>query len=367
MDFYHKAGREHLPWRRAGITAYEVWVSEVMLQQTQVSRVIEYYTKFLTRFPTVAHLAKASWEAFLPYYAGLGYYRRGRNMLLTAQKVMDEFDGEFPRDKKLLLTLPGVGDYTASAILSFAYGDNHLAWDTNLKRVIGRFFYGDKDGDKILRQIRDGDETVFHVHAKELNAALMDFGSAICLGRPKCKVCPLSKQCVYFIQEGMRERKTTINSHSERSEGSRENDARRGFATPSSGLQSKHKVQVTNLNLRDDNASAQDNETRKTDWKNAQVYLWLHENHKLYYSSHPKQFEVFVLSKAYNSRSGIKAYFKDNYGLDLAVRPPHAKRVIAGKPTLYMNAQILLGDPAFVTFSKEEVKAYNENKDEVWI
>src|SRR3990167_9371691 len=157
LDFYQKAGREHLPWRtlrkasprgagKAGkITAYEVWVAEVMLQQTQVSRVISYYKRFLKRFPTVQKLARVSWEKFLPCYQGLGYYTRGRNMLKTAKEIVNKYHGKFPRDKKLLEDLPGIGPYTAAAIMSFAYGDNHLAWDTNLKRVIGRFFFGTKN------------------------------------------------------------------------------------------------------------------------------------------------------------------------------------------------------------------------------
>src|SRR3989344_6364292 len=131
-DFFQKTGREHLPWRKKKITAYEVWVSEIMLQQTQVSRVIGYYTRFLKRFPNIGSLAKASWAAFLPYYDGLGYYARGRNMLKAAQVIAKEYAGTFPRDKKLLEKLPGIGPYTAAAIMSFAYGDEDLARDTNL-------------------------------------------------------------------------------------------------------------------------------------------------------------------------------------------------------------------------------------------
>src|SRR3989344_8172097 len=141
-DFFQKTGREHLPWRKKKITAYEVWVSEIMLQQTQVSRVIGYYTRFLKRFPNIGSLAKASWAAFLPYYDGLGYYDRGRNMLKAAKEVVEKHHGRFPRDAEALRRLPGIGPYTAAAIMSFAYGDEHLAWDTNLKRVIGRVFYG---------------------------------------------------------------------------------------------------------------------------------------------------------------------------------------------------------------------------------
>ena len=201
-DFFRKAGREHLPWRKQGITAYEVWVSEIMLQQTQVSRVIGYYTKFLQRFPYIAVLAQVTWEEFLPYYEGLGYYNRGRNMLKAARMVVSQHGGKFPRERKALEKIPGIGPYTAAAIMSFAYGDEHLAWDTNLKRVIGRFFFGTKRG------VTDGIfwEDKFETPKKKLNAALMDFGSSLCTGRPKCNACPLAKHCRYYKERGQGEK-----------------------------------------------------------------------------------------------------------------------------------------------------------------
>lgn len=142
--FFRYANRAHLPWRKKGIGAYEIWVSEIMLQQTQVSRVIPYYEKFLSRFPNVESLARASWEEFLPYYQGLGYYARGRNMLRAARMIVSEYGGEFPDEVKELERLSGVGPYTAAAIASFAYGKDTIAWDTNLRRVVGRFFFGSK-------------------------------------------------------------------------------------------------------------------------------------------------------------------------------------------------------------------------------
>lgn len=312
-DFFRKAGREQLPWRRGKITAYEVWVSEIMLQQTQVVRVIEYYKNFLKRFPTVEKLAEASWEEFLPYYQGLGYYARGRNMLKAAQAVVSEHRGKFPRDKKLLESLPGVGPYTASAIMSFAYGENHLAWDTNLKRVIGRFFLGGKHlvTDEVFW------EEKFTIPKKDMNAALMDFGSALCVARPKCEACALRTRCVYYRDKGSQE---AVNNQ-----------------------------QLTK------------NKKQKGDWKNAQAVVFLHENHKRYYSSMKKSFQPFVLSAGYNTRAGIKKYFLEKYGLTLAVRPPHQKLLHNGKPTLLVNAQILLGKPQFGVFSKESMKEYNEN------
>ncbi len=311
-DFFHKAGRVELPWRKKNMTAYEVWVSEIMLQQTQVVRVIEYYNRFLKRFPTVDMLASASWEEFLSYYQGLGYYARGRNMLKAAQVIVADYDGVFPRDTKLLQTLPGVGPYTAAAIMSFAYGENHLAWDTNLKRVIGRFFFGGKH----LVTDEEFWEDKFFLQKREMNAALMDFGSALCVARPKCQACMLRSRCVYFKEKGAQE------------------------------LQIKKKQKKV---------------SEEHDWAHARVRVFLHENHEKYFSSSTQTFRPFALPSGYTTRADIKEYFLKTYGLTLAVRPPHKKVVIAGQATLLVNAQILLGEPIFTQFSKNDAKEYTRN------
>lgn len=313
-DFFRKAGREHLPWRKKNITAYEVWISEIMLQQTQVSRVISYYTRFLKHFPTVQTLAQASWEDFLPYYGGLGYYSRGRNMLKAATVVVHEYGGTFPRDKKLLEKLPGVGPYTASAIMSFAYGENHLAWDTNLKRVIGRFFYGGKH----LVTDEAFWEDKFSFPKKEMNAALMDFGSALCVARPKCEACVLKSRCVYYQESGKQEKKTQKRS----------------------------------------------SRTKKVsgDWSNATVHLFLHERHQKYFSPSKKKFQPFILPKGCTTRALIKQYFLETYGLTLAVRPPHGKVLISDRAVLLVNAQILLGKQRFAVFPKTALAEYNRKK-----
>lgn len=306
-DFFRKSGRAELPWRKKNISAYEVWVSEIMLQQTQVSRVITYYTRFLKKFPTVQSLTKASWEEFLPYYEGLGYYTRGRNMIRTAEEIVKRHKGIFPKTKKELLALPGIGDYTASAILSFAYGKHVLAWDTNLKRVVGRFFYGSKgtviDTEKL--------ESVFITPSKKLNAGLMDFGSSICTAKPKCGNCPLQKQCLYFQGKGRKE-----------------------------AVLPKEKVTFPT--------------------EQAQALLFLHQNHKQYYSSRKSSFVPFLLPKNFTSRSAIKAFFLEKFKLQLSVRPPHKKIFLADKATLLVNAQILLGEPKFSIFPKSAVTEYTE-------
>lgn len=312
-DFFQKAGREYLPWRKSTVTAYEVWVSEIMLQQTQVSRVITYYTRFLKRFPTVQALAKASWEDFLPYYEGLGYYSRGRNMIKAAEVVMEDYNGIFPRDKKLLETLPGVGPYTASAIMSFAYGENHLAWDTNLKRIIGRFFYGGKH----LVANEEYWEDKFQFPKREMNAALMDFGSALCVARPKCEACVLKSQCEYYREKGKQEL-VQKKTHSKKSRAISDSDII--------------------------------------------VYLFLHERHQKYFSSIKKSFKPFILPIGCTTRALIKKHFLEQYGLTLSVRPPHKNLIISGRPVALVNAQILLGQPTFTTFSKKAMEEYNRKK-----
>lgn len=306
LDFFRKAGREHLPWRRKNITAYEVWVSEIMLQQTQVNRVIEYYKRFLKRFPDIQTLARASWEEFLPYYQGLGYYARGKNMLKGAPVIVKEYGGNFPRDRVLLQKIPGIGPYTASAILSFAYGVHYLAWDTNLRRVIGRYFRGAKH----LAGTPEVWEKKFAASRRVFNAALMDFGSAICTARPKCGICPLQSRCVYFKDKGKGER-----------------------------LVKKVRAAFPHAE--------------------AQVLVFLHAAHRVYYGI-KKSYSPFLLPSTYNTRAGIKEYFKKTYGLTLSVRPPHKKLSVAGKPTVLVNAQILLGKPTFVEFSKEKAQRYKK-------
>ncbi|OGY84893.1 MAG: hypothetical protein A3F54_00530 [Candidatus Kerfeldbacteria bacterium RIFCSPHIGHO2_12_FULL_48_17] len=296
-----------LPWRRSGISAYEVWVSEIMLQQTQVNRVVGYFQRFMKRFPRVQDLARATWEDFLPYYTGLGYYRRGRNMLLAAQKVVQDFGGVFPRDREALLQLPGVGEYTAAAILSFAYGEPHLAFDTNLQKVFGRYLYGDKKASVDQAQL----EKFLQAKKGTLNAAIMDFANVVCVRRPKCDACPLRARCVYFSENGKRE------------------------------------VQVS---LQRDDFPA----------SSAQIFLWLHKDHKEYYSADPDSFQVFRLPSPLNTREAIKKYFLDEFGLQLAVRPPHKRVHVDGVPTLFVNAQILLGAHEFGVFGPADAKAFNK-------
>lgn len=316
LDFLSRSGRAELPWRRRGVTAYEVWVSEIMLQQTQVSRVIKYYERFLTRFPTVKKLSLASWETFLPYYEGLGYYARGRNMLRTAKIVVKEHSGKFPRSIEELETLPGVGPYTARAIASFAYGAPVLAWDTNVRRVIGRFFFGTKDG--VNEEAKGFFDRRLGQGARQMNAALMDFGSALCSARPKCGNCPLQPQCQYAQGQG-RDELSTLKSKGQHPKKRSQQQAERAV-------------------------------------------VFLHAEHRHYFSATPARYQPFVLPLGYRTRAAIKEYFLRTYGLALAVRPPHAvTEGPRGKRLLLVNAQILLGQPMFSRFPKSAVLEYTNS------
>lgn len=189
---WFKAEGADLPWRHT-TDPYEIWVSEVLLQQTQVSRVLDYYKKFLEKFPRLEDLARANWNSVLPAWRGLGYYSRGKNMLQAAKVIKKEHAGKFPDRLEALQELPGVGAYTASAILCFAFGERLPALDTNLKRVLRRL--EDSSPDQVPEIARN----LFRGHrysARNLNYALMDIGRNFCKGRSvRCPACPLKKIC----------------------------------------------------------------------------------------------------------------------------------------------------------------------------
>jgi A/G-specific adenine glycosylase len=190
LSWYEKAGRHDLPWRNTD-DVYHVYVSEIMLQQTQVKRVMEeYYPNFLEKFPTLRHLADAKEEDVLAAWSGLGYYSRARNLHKTAKLCTDAL----PKNQKELLKLPGIGRYTASAVCSFALNQETAVVDTNIARVIRRFFalYDAKDEDvwQYAQSFVNTKEPRAH------NLALMDLGSLVCLPvSAKCKECPLRFTC----------------------------------------------------------------------------------------------------------------------------------------------------------------------------
>ncbi len=193
LSFFRREGRD-LPWRKTR-DPYRILVSEVMLQQTQVSRVIEKYRNFLRRFPSARMLAKASRADVIRAWSGLGYNRRALNLQRTTQEVMTNYQGVFPRTVQELEALPGIGPYTARALAAFAYEQPVAMIDTNVRRVIGRYFVGLKNVPPVQLE-RLADALVRKQHAWAWGHALMDFGAMVCTARdPKCVTCPLQMTC----------------------------------------------------------------------------------------------------------------------------------------------------------------------------
>lgn len=199
-DWYLHNCRD-LPWRNTR-DPYAIWVSEIMLQQTQVARVKIYFEKFLQRFPKVQVLASAQWKEVLEYWRGLGYYRRARNLHTTAQLVVQNFQGQFPAHYVELLQLPGIGSYTAAALASFAFGETVPALDTNIKRVFKRIFAEQWTELSPGKQFAFAQKFIGSLGSRDFNYALMDLGSLICQARkPKCEDCCFQKSCLFQVRD----------------------------------------------------------------------------------------------------------------------------------------------------------------------
>jgi A/G-specific adenine glycosylase len=196
---WYDENRRDLPWRRTR-DPYAIWVSETMLQQTQVATVVGYYERWMRRFPTLTSLARASEEAVLAEWQGLGYYSRARNLKRGAQEVVDHRGGSLPRRASELLTLPGIGPYSAGAIASIAFDEPTPVVDGNVARVLCRIFgiEGDPKSGPIRKRLWDeAAALVPKVRAGDFNQALMELGATVCTPtRPRCPTCPLRKRCI---------------------------------------------------------------------------------------------------------------------------------------------------------------------------
>jgi A/G-specific adenine glycosylase len=192
-------GRHDLPWQQ-NRTPYRVWVSEIMLQQTQVATVIGYFQRFMARFPDPATLAAASVDEVLHLWTGLGYYARGRNLHRAALRIRDEFQGEFPTRFEDVESLPGIGRSTAGAILALSRDQRHAILDGNVRRVLSRWFGIEGDPtDKITTRMlwRRAEECTPQTNVAAYTQAIMDMGATLCTRRnPLCMHCPVSDGCV---------------------------------------------------------------------------------------------------------------------------------------------------------------------------
>ncbi|MFF7707497.1 A/G-specific adenine glycosylase [Pseudomonas sp. NPDC007930] len=198
LDWYDTHGRHHLPWQQ-GITPYRVWVSEIMLQQTQVSTVLGYFDRFMEALPTVQALAEAPEDEVLHLWTGLGYYTRARNLQKAAQQVVREHGGEFPRDVEQLQSLPGIGRSTAGAIASISMGLRAPILDGNVKRVLARFTaqHGYPGEPAVAKALwATAERYTPQARANHYTQAMMDLGATLCTrSKPTCLLCPVQQGC----------------------------------------------------------------------------------------------------------------------------------------------------------------------------
>ncbi|MDA9129470.1 hypothetical protein N9J72_03300 [Candidatus Gracilibacteria bacterium] len=357
--WYTKQGRKNLPWRDYNFDTktlgYRVWLAETMLQQTQVERVKSYFENILEAFPTVEDLANCSYEDFFPYYKGLGYYSRARNMLKSTQVVVDTFDGIFPKETDQLKILPGVGPYTAEAVRAFAYNIPTLSFDTNLEKIFSRYYFGNKF-QKISKKHKAQILQDFQksgISGRDINNALMDYGATASLNSVAnidWEKYPLKSS--KFFQT-------------------------RGELEPA-----KQKKISTFPN------------------KHAYIFAILHENHKVYFESIPPDtslnslpkgemkpqtvarsfpsqgkvgkrclvrkeaanFSPFFIGKnTGNPRALTQEYFLHNFGLEVSVRPPEVKSYNSLEvPYMVCYCQIQSGTHNFKEFENLKVRGFEE-------
>ena len=203
--WHKRAGRHDLPWQGTR-DAYAIWLSEIMLQQTQVSIVIPYYERFLKRFPTVQALAAAPLDAVLALWSGLGYYSRARNFHKAALMIVERHGGHMPDDPEVVQLLQGIGRSTAAAICVFAYGGRHAILDGNVKRVLARYYgvRGYPGATKVQQTLWRKAQAMLPASTRsivEYTQGLMDLGASLCARRnPQCALCPLRGDCVAYLR-----------------------------------------------------------------------------------------------------------------------------------------------------------------------
>ena len=196
VRWYLEHGRHDLPWRRK-VTPYRIWISEIMLQQTQVKTVIPYFKNFIKKFPSQKSLSEASEDQVLAAWSGLGFYRRARNIFATKEIIKKNYGNRFPNEFKKIIELPGIGKSTAGAIMSLAYLDPHPILDGNVKRVISRLLKKELELLKEAELWKLSQEMVNKDDCFSYTQGIMDLGATICTpSNPSCTKCPVSSQCL---------------------------------------------------------------------------------------------------------------------------------------------------------------------------
>lgn len=316
LNWYKDNGRHTLPWRIQQ-TPYHVWISEIFLQQTQVSRVINYFNNVIEKYPDITSFSQTDYDTFFPYYEWLGYYSRARNMLKTAEIIQNQYAWIFPRDYKKLIELPWIGPYTAQAILAFWYNENILSWDTNIEKIFARYYYGSRFI-KLSKQDKQAIQSQFSntcISGRDMNAALMDFSNSVDLNE-----------------------KNNINW---------ENYLLYNSKFYQNKWQQEYKPEKTKSIINK---------------KDAGIIVILHKNHKEYYSSHPDIFAGFDLWKNNEDhRHYIKKYFLSQYSLSISVRPAYKKIASPKGNYFFYHAQIQTWEHDFWIFTKSEKSNWEDD------
>lgn len=344
LSWYQKNGRHDLPWRQIYDLPikerfYKVWIAEVMLQQTQVDRVIGFYNRFLVKYPTIESLAETTYEELFPYYQWLGYYGRARRMIELAKVIVEKYEWIFPDDFEVLRKLPWIGKYTAQALLGFGYDRPVLAMDANLEKIFRRYYFWNKNIfqrqnskgkiqnerpdnnlDSLERELQNQLEKeikknpsfwilpfeFWTLSGRAINNALMDFWALVSTSIDKIdrENYPL-KDCLWFTTNGQEE-------------------------------PIKKKI------IR-----------RNEKW--AKLVIFLHESHKSYWSSTSAHYEPFLIEPIdSDDRRTVQDYFSATFGLEVSVRPSFGSGVFDWTPVKLFHAQIQTGTLKQKTFSKKE-------------
>ena len=201
LSTWYQENKRSLPWR-SDKSLYHVWISEIMLQQTRIEAVIPYYQRFINTLSTIHALANIEEDKLLKLWEGLGYYSRAKNLKKAAQIIESEYQGIFPKNYEEILKLPGIGEYTASAIASICFNQKEVTIDGNVLRVYTRFFNDNRNIDdvKVKKEIRKHLMEIIPNDAGNFNQGMMELGETICLpkGLPKCQECPLNQACLAY-------------------------------------------------------------------------------------------------------------------------------------------------------------------------
>lgn len=341
LNWYKKHGRHDLPWRQIywlpdSDRLYKVWVAEVMLQQTQVDRVAVYYARFLEKYPTLSDLAKTDYDTLFPYWQWLGYYSRARRMIQLAQEVTEKYDGIFPQDYEKLRKLPGIGEYTAQALLAFWYDESILAVDANVQKIFSRYFHGsryEKLSEKDIQTLQKIVKNQWYSW-RELNNALMDLASRYNSITDLDDKYPLPDD-VWFLSEWKNEVRIK---------------------------KIVHQISLIQSLPRPDksvHSSKEGNWGKKKSQKPEVYIVFLHENHKKYFSSHTDKYEPFLITAHLgNDRQSIQDYFFVTYGLEVSVRPRFWIAEFQGQVAGLYHAQIQTGKHHFQEFGKGEKEGW---------